>query len=150
MDRKIQILLVPGIVITLLVLLINIYVAGIVFILLVTLLMSLAIMEDSRFLPEVTVELREDAKAVVVRNSGNATAVKIHLALVPLNAEYDLAALGADQAHEYPLGEMVGEVKAVVTFANEKGNTFSHSFQLSAMGAGYDPLRPVIPLFHLK
>jgi uncharacterized protein (DUF58 family) len=150
MDRKIQLLLVSGIVITLIVFLINIYIAGIVFIILVALLMSLTIMEDSTFLPAVTAELREDAKAVVIRNTGNATAVKIHVALVPLNVEYDLAALDADKAHEYPLEKMIEEVKAVVSFENEKGITFSHSYQLSAYGSGYDPLKPMIPIFQWK
>jgi uncharacterized protein (DUF58 family) len=150
MDRKIQLLLVSGIVITLIVFLINIYVAGVVFIILVALLMSLAIMQDSTFLPAVTAELREDAKAVVIRNTGNATAVKIHVALVPLNAEYDLAALDVDQAHEYPLEKMIEEVKVVVSFENEKGGTFSHAYQLSAYGSGDDPLKPMIPLFNWK
>ncbi|MGA2121481.1 MAG: hypothetical protein ABSG49_05485 [Methanoregula sp.] len=150
MDRKIQILLVSGIVITLIVSLINIYAAGIVFVILIALLMSVAIMQDSMLLPDVTAELREDAKAVVIRNTGTATAVKIHVALVPMNIEFDLPALDADQAHEYPLEKMIEEVKAVVTFENTKGDIFSHSYKLSACGSEYDPLKPMIPLFQWK
>jgi hypothetical protein len=149
MDRKIQILLVSGIVITFIVFLINVYAAGIVFILFATLAMSLFIMQDSTVLPDVVAELREDAKAIVLRNSGNSPAVKIHLALVPIDTEFDLPALAADQTHEYPLTKMIDEIKAVVTFENENGDKFSRSYTLSSRG-GYDPLKPMIPLFRLK
>jgi hypothetical protein len=149
MDRKIQILLIAGIIITLIVFLINIYAAGIVFILFVTLAMSLFIMQDSTSLPDVVAELSDDAKAVVLRNSGNSDALMIHLALVPMDIEHDLPSLAPDLTHEYPLGKMIDEVKAVVTFENDKGNKFSRSYSLSSRG-GYDPLKPMIPLFRQK
>ena len=145
-----QILLVSGIVITLIVFLINIYAAGIVFILFATLVMSLFIMQDSTILPDVVAELKEDAKTIVIRNSGNSPAMKIHLALVPLDIEFDLPSLAPDLTHEYPLGKMIDEVKVVITFENERGDAYSRSYTLSSRGGGYDPLKPMIPLFRLE
>jgi hypothetical protein len=150
MDRKIQILLVAGIIVTLVTLLINFYLAGIIFVILVAIVMSLMIMQDSGFLPDIAAELKDDAKAIVIRNTGNATAMKIHVALVPENLEFDLPILAADEVYEYPLGTMMKEVKVVVSFENEKGNKFSRTFPLSAYGGGFDPLKPMIPLFGYK
>lgn len=151
MDRKIQLLLVAGIILTLICyFFINVYVAGIVFILLVTLVMSLFIMQDSRTLPDVVAELREDAKGIVIRNAGNSDAVKVHVALVPVNIEFDISVLAPDQVNEYPLEKMIAEVKAVVTFENVMGDEFSRSYKLSVDGNGFDPLKPMIPLFRQK
>lgn len=149
MDRKIQILLVSGIVVTLIVFFINIYAAGIVFILFATIGMSMFIMKDSTVLPDVVAELKEDAKGIVIRNSGNSDAVKVHVALVPINIEFDIAVLAPDQINEYPLEKMIPEVKAVVTFENVMGDSYSRSYQLSA-SSGWDPLKPMFPLFRLK
>lgn len=149
MDRKIQLLLVSGIILTLIVFFIDIYAAGIVFILVVTLAMSFFIMQDSKCLPEVVAELKEDAKGIIIRNSGNSDALKVHVALVPMDIEFDIKALAADQINEYPLEKMIPQVKAVITFENTMGETFSRSYKLSA-GGEYDPFKPMIPLFKWK
>lgn len=150
MDRKLQILLIAGIIITAIVFLINIYAAGIVFLILVALVMSLMIMQDSTFLPDVVAELSEDAKAIVIRNTGNAPALKIHAALVPENIEFDLPTLGVEQSHIHAMEKMVGEVKVVLKFENEKGEAFSRTFRLSSTGENFEPLKPMIPLFQWK
>jgi hypothetical protein len=150
MDRKIWILLVAGIVITLAAFLISVYLAGIVALILVALIMSFMIMQDSAFHPDVVAELKEDSTAIILRNTGNATATDIHVALVPENIEFDLHSLEADAVHLYPLGKMIEEVKVVVSFRNEKGDTFSRSYQLSAYGESFEPLKPMIPIFKWK
>jgi hypothetical protein len=112
--------------------------------------MSLLIMQDTTFRPQVDVRLREDAKAIVLTNAGNSAAVGIHVALVPMNIEYDVATIAVDKTHEYPLASMIPEVKAVVTYTNEKGQSFSLTKRLSASGEEYDPLKPMIPVFGWK
>lgn len=149
MDRKLQILLIAGIVFTIIAFLINIYAGGIVFVLVAVLAMCLFIMQDTESLPDVIVELREDAKGITIRNGGNSDAVKVHVALVPVNLEYDIQVLAPDQVNEYPFETMLAEAKAVATFQNVMGNTFSRSYDLSARGT-YDPLKPMIPLFRHK
>lgn len=150
MDRKIQILLVSGIILTLIVFLINIYAAGVLFILFAVLIMSLFIMQDSTTLPDVMVELEDDAKGILIRNSGNSDAVKIHVALVPVNIEFNIAVLAPDQINEYPLESMLPEAKAVVTFENVMGNAFSRTYNLSSTGNQNDPFKPMIPFFKWK
>lgn len=150
MDRKIQILLVSGIILTLIVFLINIYAAGVLFILFAVLIMSLFIMQDSTTLPDVMVELEEDAKGILIRNSGNSDAVKIHVALIPVNIEFTIAVLAPDQINEYPLESMLSEAKAVVTFENVMGNAFSRTYNLSSTGNQNDPFKPMIPFFKWK
>lgn len=149
MDKKSQIVLVLGIAVTILLLLFNIYLAGVVFVLVITLFMSMQIMQDSIFLPDVVANLTEDAKSVILRNSGNSVALHIHVVLVPMNTEYDVPSLAAEETHTFPLASMIGEAKAVVTFENEKNEEFSETYALSAMGQ-FDPLKPMIPLFRWK
>jgi hypothetical protein len=150
MDRKIQILLVAGIIVTLVALLINIYLAGIVGLILVALVMSLMIMQDSTFHPDITAELREDSKGVIFRNTGNATATNIHVALVPENLEFDIPLMVADESHVHPLAKMIEEVKVVISFKNEKGDTFTRTYRLSSYGENFEPLKPMIPIFQWK
>ncbi len=150
MDRKTAILLVSGLLITCIVLFINIYAAGILLVILIAIVMSLLIMQDSVSHPDIVAELREDAKAVVIRNTGNADALRIHVALVPLNIEFDLPSLPADASFEYALEKMIGEVKTVVSFENGAGNAFSRSYRLSSGGETFEPFRPMIPLFRWK
>lgn len=149
MDKRITAVLAAGIVITLLLLLVNIYLAGIAIILVVALVMSLMISQDTNFRPQIEARLREDAKAIILFNNGNSPALSIHTALVPMNIEYDIPSLAVDTSHEYPLASMVSGVKVVVTYENEKGQKYSHSFPLSSSGE-YDPLKPMIPLFGWK
>jgi hypothetical protein len=150
MEKNSQILIVAGLIITLLLIFVNIYLAGIVFILLITILMSLLIMQDTAGIPDIAVQLRDDAKAVLLTNKGNARAVKIHGALVPLNIEFDTPSLEVDSTFEYRLTAMVEEVKIVVTYQNENGRSFSKSAMLSALEEEHDPLQPMIPVFKWK
>lgn len=149
MDRKLQILLGAGIVLTIIAFIFNIYAGGVVAILVAVIVLSLFIMKDAENFPDVVVELKEDAKTVIIRNSGNSDAVKVHIALVPVNREYDIQVLAPDQINEYPLESMLSEAKAVVTFENVMGNLFSRTYELSSRGT-YDPLKPMIPLFRYK
>jgi hypothetical protein len=150
MDRKITGILIAGVIVAIcLFFFIDIYLAGITLIITVVYVMSLMIMQDTAFLPQINVRLREDAKAVVLTNAGNSPAVKIHVALVPLNIEYDVPSLAADASHEYSLPSMLAEVKAVITFENEKGQSFSLTHRLSA-SEEFDPLKPMIPIFGWK
>jgi hypothetical protein len=150
MDFRTKAVLAAGILVTVLLFLVNIYLAGIAIILLAAAVMSLMIMQDTAFLPQVDVRLREDAKAVILTNGGNSPAVRIHVALVPLDLEYDVDSLAADASHEYPLASMVADIKAVITFSNEKGQAFSHTRKLSASGEEFEPLKPMIPVFGWK
>lgn len=150
MDKRITAVLAAGILVTLLLSFVSIYLAGIAFILLIVIVMSLMIMQDTTFLPQVDVRLREDAKAVVLTNAGNSPALRIHVALVPMDIEYDVDSLAVDESHEYPLSSMIVEVKVVVTFSNEKGQSYSHSQKLSASGEEFEPLKPMFPVFGWK
>jgi hypothetical protein len=150
MDKKTITVLAVGILVIVLLFFISIYLAGIAFIVLIAIVMSLMIMQDTTFLPQVSVRLREDAKAIVLKNTGNSPAKKIHVALVPINIEYDVDTLAVDASHEYPFASMIAEIKAVITYENEKGTPFSLSKKLSASGEEYDPLKPMIPVFGWK
>ncbi len=150
MDRKIVILLVSGLLLTIIVFFVSIYAAGILFMILIAVVMSLLIMQDSVSHPDIVAELREDAKAVIIRNTGNSDALKIHIVLVPLNIEFDLPSLPADASSEHPLEKMIGDVKTVVTFENDRGERFSRSYRLSSSGETFEPFKPVIPLFGWK
>jgi hypothetical protein len=150
MERNSIILLVAGLLITLLLIFINIYLAGIVFILLITILMSLQIMQDTAGIPDIAVHLRDDAKAILLTNKGNARAVKIHGSLVPLNIEFDIPSLDEDATFEFPLNSMVEEVKVAITYKNEKGSPFSKSTMLSSLEEEPDLLKPMIPVFKWK
>jgi len=150
MDKKSQIVLVLGLAITIILFFINIFLAGIVFILVITVFMSLMIMQDSVSHPDVDASLTEDAKSIFLKNSGNAPALHIHVALVPMNTEYDVPSLVVDQTHTHPLGSMVQDVKVIVTFENEEKVVFSKSFKLSALGNEYEPFKPMIPMFKWK
>lgn len=150
MDKRIIAVIAAGLLITLLLLFVDINLAGIAFIILVVIVMSLIIMQDSTFLPQIDARLREDAKAIVLKNGGNSPARKIHVALVPMNIEYDIASLAIDESHEYPFSTMLADVKVVISFENEKGQLFSLSKNLSATGEEYDPLKPMVPVFGWK
>jgi len=150
MDQKTIILLIAGLILTAVVFTLSIYAAGIVFIILVALVMTLLIMQDTRTLPDIVAELREDAKGIIIRNAGNAVAQKIHVAIVPENIEFDIASLQPDISVDHPLEKMIGSAKVVVSFENENGDAFSRTYPVSSGGDGYDPLKPMIPLFRWK
>lgn len=150
MDKRTTAILAAGIIVTILLFFVDINLAGIAFILLVVIVMSLMIMQDSTFLPQIDIRIRDDAKAVVITNTGNSPALNIHVALVPINIEYDVASLAVEESHEYRFPTMLAEVKAVVTYTNENGQPFSHSRNLSATGEEFEPLKPMVPVFGWK
>ncbi len=150
MDKKSQIVLVLGLAITIILLFISIYLAGIVFVLVITLFISLQIMQDSECRPDLTASLSDDAKSIIIKNSGNAPAVNIHVALVPMDSEYNVPSLAVDESHTHTLDKMIQEVKVVITFENEEKGGFTETFALSPLGNEYDPLKPMIPLFKWK
>ena len=150
MDKKSQIVLVLGLAVTIILLIFNIYLAGIVFILVITIFMSLQIMQDSVSHPDVEASLSDDAKSIILKNSGNSTALQIHVALVPMDTEFDVPSIAVDESYTHPLGAMIEEVKVVITFENEKNNVFSKSYALSSLGNAYDPFKPMIPMFKWK
>ncbi len=113
-------------------------------------LMALAISSDTRDLPDLQVALAEDARAVVVRNEGNAPALGVHVALVPTGLEFDLASLAPEAVHEQPLAGQVAEVKAVVSYRNSAGQEFRRTALLSALHPEEDMLRPPFALFRWK
>lgn len=150
MEKNIKILFVLGALITFILLFIDIYLAGIACMIFIAIIMSFLIMQDTRGIPDIAVTLREDAKAVLLTNKGNARAVKIHATLVPVNSEFDIPVLEEEATYEIHLTAMVEEVKIVITYENEQGRLFSLSKYLSAMGEEPDLLKPMIPIFKWK
>jgi hypothetical protein len=150
MERNSLILLILGAGITLFLLFIDIYAAGIAFVIFITLMISLQIMHNSTSLPDITATLSDDAKSVILKNTGNSTAQNIHTALVPLNTEFDLKSLGVEESYTFPLASMIEELKVAVTFENDERKTFTRSYKLSVFGEEFEPLKPVIPLFGWK
>ena len=127
------------------------YFTGIMAIIFIVIGMALFIMEDSASLPEIGVVLKDDAKGIAVINRGNDTAYDVHVALIPLDIEFDIAALNADSGYDYPMEKMITEAKASITFRNAKGIRHSRTVNLSALGKSDDDLlKPMFPLFNWK
>jgi hypothetical protein len=130
---------------------VDIYLAGIALILVITLAMAFQIMGETHHLPEISGRLAENARSIILVNGGNDRALRIHVTLVPLDREFDLPELPVDGSHEFPLPAMIAEVKAIVTYENAGGRKFSRSFRLSATGTSEDDLlKPVFPIFGWK
>jgi hypothetical protein len=146
--ERYQLVLVAGIVVSAFLALINIYIGGIAFILIVTLAMSLLIMRDTTALADVGVRLSADAKHIMVINRGNIEVRNVHVSLVPLDREFDVKMLAPDESREFGLDAMIKEAKAVVVFNTPSGETFRKSYSLSSLGDGDDDLlKPMFPLF---
>ncbi len=126
------------------------YLAGIVGMIFIAIIMSLIIMQDTTGIPEVVAKLSEDAKSIVLTNTGNARAEKIHVILIPSNIEFDIDSLDVDSVYEYSLGTMVQEIKIKITYSNENKRLFSSSKKLSVFDEEPDLLRPMIPMFKWK
>jgi len=130
---------------------IDIFIGLIALVLLGALIMSFRIMEDSADLPNVSAYLQEDAKGIWVVNRGNAPAYSIRVALVPLDIEFTIPKLEAEEKSQFPLDKMVENVKVVIQYANDRGEEYSSSYKLSALGGDdEDLLKPVFPLFKWK
>jgi hypothetical protein len=150
MDKKLKIILVLGIVLTLVALFYDMYLGGIIGIIFIAIMMSLVIMQDTTGIPEVVAKLNEEGKGINLTNTGNARAEKIHVLVIPNNIEFDIASLDVDASYEHPLGAMVQEVKIKMTYSNEKGRLFSSSRKLSVFEEEPDLLKPMIPMFKWK
>ncbi len=120
-------------------------------IILAVLLMSVRIMQETYNIPDVNTRLNPDAKGVTVTNTGNARAVNIRVALVPLDVEFDVPPLDVDSRYVFALPHMVSEAKAVVKFENEQGRKFMNTNRLSALEpTEEDLLQPLIPIFERR
>jgi hypothetical protein len=150
MDKNIKIFIVLGIIITIAAYFYDIYLAGIVGIIVIALIMTMMVMKDTTGIPEVVGKLNEDAKSIILTNNGNARAEKIHVTLIPGNLEFDIASLDVDSVYEYSLDSMVQEIKIKITYSNEKGRLFTSSKKLSVFDEEPDLLRPLIPMFKWK
>lgn len=131
------------------------YMAGIVLIIILALVAAFVMAGVGKKLgeiPEVYSILREDAKAVIIKNHGSVRVVNIHVTLVPLDIEFNVPSLDPDSEYEYLLPSMILEAKAIVTFESEKGEPFSHTSLLSAVGESgeEDLLKPMFPMFGWK
>jgi hypothetical protein len=119
------------------------------------LLMSFIISESSKKLkriPKLTAHLTEDAKSVIIRNEGDRAAVGVHVALVPLNIEFNIPRIDAGDDASHPEAEMINEAKAVMTYQDEEGAAYTHSTHLTALGPDEedDLLKPAFPMFKWK
>ena len=150
MEKNTKIFIILGALVTLLLVFVNIYLAGIVGLIFIALVMSLKIMQDSAGIPDIVPALMEDAKGIVLTNTGNARAEKIHVVLIPNNIEFDIPSLDEDASYEYPFSEMIQEVKILITFTNEDKKQFSRSKKLSVFGEEPDLLKPMFPTFKWK
>ena len=150
MDKRIQVILVLGIIVTIISAFLDMYLAGIVGVIFIAIIMSLMIMQDTTGIPEVVVKLGDEAKSIILTNNGNARAENIHVTLIPSNVEFDIASLDVDSVYEYSLGAMVQEIKIKITYSNENKRLFSSSKKLSVFDEEPDILRPLIPMFKWK
>jgi hypothetical protein len=150
MEKNTKILLVLGALFTVVLLFINIYLGGIAGVIFIAIAMSLFIMQDTTGVPEVVATLSEEAKSIILANTGNARAEKIHVTLIPGNIEFDIDSLNVDSVYEYSLGTMVQEIKIKITYSNENGRLFSSSKKLSVFDEEPDFLKPMLPMFKWK
>ncbi|WP_292366089.1 MULTISPECIES: hypothetical protein [unclassified Methanoculleus] len=147
MEKNQKIVLVTGALITLGLLFIDVFFALIALVLMLVLLMIFHIMGDSGSYPLVTVDLSEDAREIIVTNTGTARAQNIHVALVPLDIDFEIASLDPDEESGFGLASMLVEAKAVITYENDEGRQFMRSYPLTALEAGRDLLEPMFPIF---
>ncbi|MDN7012224.1 hypothetical protein FGW20_04045 [Methanoculleus sp. FWC-SCC3] len=147
MDKNQKIVLVMGGLIALGLFIIEPFFGLIALVFMIAILMSLRIMGDAGNYPLVTADLSENAREIIVTNTGTAEAQKIRVALVPLDIEFDIASLDPDEESGFSLSSMVSEAKAVVTYENAEGQRFQRSYPLTALRAGCDLTEPIIPIF---
>jgi hypothetical protein len=150
MEKNTKILLVIGGIITIFLLFIDIYLAGIAVVILIAILMTALIMQDTSGIPEIVAKFSDDGKAIILTNVGNARAKKIHMALVPGPFESDIPELDVDFVHTIPLPAMLEGVKILLTYTNEEQREFSRSQKLSLMEEEPDLLKPMMPIFKWK
>ncbi|MEA2034333.1 MAG: hypothetical protein U9N40_02405 [Euryarchaeota archaeon] len=155
MENNQKALIIGGGLITVALLFANIYIGGVVAIIVATLYMGLAMMNTSaKFLdhPDVKGYLKKDAKGVILKNEGKADAKSIHISIVPLNIEFDVQTLKPEEKYEYEQDSMIEEAKILITYENEAGKTFSWDNVVSALAGEDDDdlLKPAFPMFAWK
>jgi len=150
MDKRVLVILALGIIFTIVAAFLDMYLAGIVGVIFIAIIMSLMIMQDTSGIPDIVPKLSDDAKSIILTNTGNARAEKIHATLIPSNVEFDIASLDVDATYEYSLGSMVQEIKIKITWSNENKRLFSSSKKLSVFDEEPDLLKPLIPMFKWK
>ncbi|NLX50439.1 MAG: hypothetical protein GXY82_11350 [Methanospirillum sp.] len=147
MERSLVILIVLGVAATAGLIFVSPYLSMIAVVITAIAAMAIWIGRDAEDLPDIEIKLADDARAVRLRNTGNAPALRVHTSVVPINFDFDVASIAVDAVHEQPLPAQVSEVKAVVSFENARGEPFKRSQLLSALHADSDPLRPTFPIF---
>jgi hypothetical protein len=147
MEKNQKIVLVTGALITLGLLFINVFFALIALVIMLAILMSFRIMGDTENYPLITADLSEDAREIIITNTGTARAQKIRVALVPLDIDFEVASLDPEEESGFSLASMISEAKAVITYENAEGRQFRRSYPLTALGAGRDPTEPMFPIF---
>jgi hypothetical protein len=151
MERNYKVILGAALIICVILLIIDIYIGAIAFVIFIALLMSAWIMGDSWMHPNVTASLKNEAKSVEFKNTGNAPAYAIHVAIIPHDIELDIPLLKEDEKYLYAFGNMISEAKVVVSFENEDKNRFSKTYLLSATAKSDDDLlKPTFPIFKWK
>ena len=125
MERNYKILLSAALIVTIILFIYDIYVGGMAFVIFIALLMSVWIMEDSRMHPDVHAILKDGAKAIELKNRGNASAFAIHAAIIPLDIEIDIPLLKEDEKYLYAFEKMISEVKVAVAVENENKERFT-------------------------
>ena len=150
MERSFVIVIVLGLVAAAGLLIVSPYLSLIALVIAGVVAMALVIGRDARDLPDIETSFAEDARSVMLRNTGNAPALQVHVSLVPLGVEADIPSLAVEAIHEQPLPEQVPEVKVVVSFKNRKGQAFRRTALLSALHPDQDPLRPAFGIFGYK
>jgi hypothetical protein len=147
MDKNQRNILVAGGFITLGLFFIEPFFALIALICVLVLLMSIHIMGETGHYPLVTVDLSEDAREIIVTNTGTARARNVRVAIVPMNLDFEVPSLEPEEESGFSLGTMVSEAKAVVTYEDASGRKHTRSYPLSALSAGRDATQPMFPIF---
>jgi len=147
MGKNQKIVLVTGGLITLALLFVDIYIALIALILVLVLLMSLHIMEDTSNYPFVAAELSEDAREVLITNTGTAEARNIHVALVHSISSGISHRLDLMRHPGSGLSPWCRRQKRLSPNENTIGQKCTRTYPLTSLGRGGDPLRPMFPLF---
>lgn len=156
MEKYQKAILVLGVIIIIIALLLGVdpFLAGVGVIILLALILSFVMYNTSkRFpkVPELIAVLSEDAKSLIIKNKGDTRAVSVRVAIVPLDMEFETPPLAPGDSHPIALPHMIDEAKAVISYEDEQGRSFSHSSPLSALGESEeDLLKPVFPIFGWK
>lgn len=150
MKRNHVAIIVAGLIISVLLAFISIYLTGIGIIIVIALAMSFLIMQDSDRLTDLGVILSENAKVVTVKNRGNTQIRNIVVSLIPLDREFSIPELAVDETFNYELPQMIQEARAAVEFEDRNGKKYQKSFQLSSLHDKDDLLKPMFPMFGWK